>query len=59
MPKPYANVTFEPDQDLVMKVAGWLSDRPKGEAYMVTARGVLVYLVKLGLSEQHDGGDGA
>lgn len=55
MPKPYANVTFEPDQELIVKVAEWLSDRPKGEAYMVTARGVLAYLVKLGLSAHIDG----
>lgn len=55
MPKRYANVVFEPDLDLVVKVAEWLSDRPKSEAFMVTARELLVFLVKLGMGEQSDG----
>lgn len=40
---------FEPDHDLVVKVAEYLSQVPRGQAYMVAAYGVLIHLYDLGI----------
>lgn len=47
---------FEPDHDLIVKVAEYLMDVPRGQAYMVTAYGVLIHLHDLGieLPDHHD-----
>lgn len=49
---------FVPDHDLVIHLVHWLSDRPKGEAFMTTAHEALVFLYEecgVDVPEQSDG----
>ena len=51
---------FEPDHDLVVKVAEYLSTMPRGQADMVAAYGILIHLYDLGIElPEHTDGPGS
>jgi len=46
---PFDCEPFEPDHDLVVKLAEYLSTVPRGQADMVNAYGILIHLYDLGI----------